>query len=689
MRQPKIDLRCGAVPRDLYVAVEADAAIEFRAADGDGQQKLRRFAGVAYTGGAMRPMGYYRPVVIDLGGLKVAAGSRPILLGHNAAEIVGHTETVQVAGSIRVDGVISGASEAARQVVEAGDNGFPWRMSVGASVERMILVDEGESVEVNGRRFTGPLLVARKATLMEISFVPLAADNATSARVAAAAAQTIEVQPMKFDTWLKARGYDPDTLDDAKRAELKSEFDADQAKPPKGAVAANPPTPPADPPADPIRAAAGADVAEYRRRQAEETQRIAKIREVCAGRHAEIEAKAIAEGWPAVQAEVEVLRADRPTGPAIHGGGPAPDREVLVAAVRMSGGDSDLLVAEAHKPEVMDRAYTLRRIGLKGLIAAACQLDGRPVPAIHAGDADWIRAGFSTTSLAGILGDSANKSLMAAYRSVDSVARVIAKKLTVNNFLTHTGYRLTGDPTLLQVGEDGELKHMKLGESSFTYRVETYGRIFGITRQMMVNDDLGAFMEVPRRIGRGAALALEKAFWTLVLANTGNFFHANNSNLITAVLASAGLGTAVQTFRKLVDADGNPIAVMPRYLVVPPELEVTADELYASTNVNTGGASTAAKQPNKNIFAGKYEPKVSPYISNASFTGQSATQWMLFGDPADVAAFGIAYLNGVENPVVEDAPLPSHILGQAWRGYIDFGVCQVDAKGAVKSTGAG
>jgi hypothetical protein len=54
-----------------------------------------------------------------------------------------------------------------------------------------------------------------------------------------------------------------------------------------------------------------------------------------------------------------------------------------------------------------------------------------------------------------------------------------------------------------------------------------------------------------------------------------------------------------------------------------------------------------------------------------------------------VAAFGIAYLNGSEVPVIEDAPLPGNVLGIGWRGYLDFGVCQVDSNGGVKSTGAG
>jgi hypothetical protein len=60
----------------------------------------------------------------------------------------------------------------------------------------------------------------------------------------------------------------------------------------------------------------------------------------------------------------------------------------------------------------------------------------------------------------------------------------------------------------------------------------------------------------------------------------------------------------------------------------------------------------------------------------------------LFGSPADVAAFGVAYLNGIENPTIESGPADFDTLGLQWRGFLDFGVCQLDPKGGVKSKGA-
>lgn len=500
---------------------------------------------------------------------------------------------------------------------------------------------------------------------------------------------------MDFTAWLQAKGFDPEELTAEQRAALEAAYDAEQAK--KDGEGKKP-----DKPAEKaLTAAAGDDAGEagkapdpagkIRQEAAAEAARIEAIGKIeLVDRHRDIQAKAIAEGWTVEKTELAILRADRPKAPAIHAGGVEAGPVVLEAALRLGGSEPGSRVEKGYKPEVLEAAYKLRRIGIKQLVEICCRAEGRPFPGYHATPTELAAAGFSTISLPGLLGVTANKVLMDAYQAVPSVARLVAKKLSANDFKTHTNYRLTGDFKLKKIAKDGRMEHATPGEDSGTFKVDTYARIFGLTRQDIQNDDLNAFTAIPQMLGRGAAIALEEAFWTLVLANTGTYFGSANKNYIsggTSVLGATGLGKAVETFRKIVDADGNPVLINPSLLLVPPELEVTADELFVSTNYNTGGSATTEKVPNRNSFAGKYRPLCSPYLSNASFTGNSATAWYLFGDPADVAAFGIGYLNGVESPIVEDAPLEADILGQGYRGYLDFGVCQIDKRGAVKSAG--
>jgi hypothetical protein len=151
------------------------------------------------------------------------------------------------------------------------------------------------------------------------------------------------------------------------------------------------------------------------------------------------------------------------------------------------------------------------------------------------------------------------------------------------------------------------------------------------------------------------------------------------------------LANAVALMFKQVDTMGYPINLVPRYVCVPPELKASADQLYRSTLVVAGQATTGgqATLPNSQTFFGLYEPAVSPYLSNSSYANHSATGWYLFGDPGDVSAFGVAYLNGQSTPTIEYGQQEPDVLGIYWRAFLDFAVCQIDPRGAVFCTGVG
>ena len=94
-----------------------------------------------------------------------------------------------------------------------------------------------------------------------------------------------------------------------------------------------------------------------------------------------------------------------------------------------------------------------------------------------------------------------------------------------------------------KVGPGGELKHGAIDEQTYTQKAETHGIMFALTRQMIIDDDLGALTDIPRQIGIGAAEAIADAVWTLLLSNPlqpdgKTFFHAC---CFTAVVASAPL----------------------------------------------------------------------------------------------------------------------------------------------------
>ncbi len=664
--------------------------IEFAATSGEASEP-RRFSMVAYTGGAMQLTGWKFPVVVDLSGLDVGRSRRPILLDHtrDVEHVMGQTDQVTVVNhQLLVAGQVLGDSAKARQVVALADRGFGWQASIGAKAHDVEFVPAGRSVIVNGGEVAGPVNIARRATLGEVSFVVLGADENTQAVIAIQAReQATEKQDMELADWVAAQGFSVDTLDERQRTSLEALYQRVSAESPVAATNASDDT---------------ASIDKLRAEIAAETARVIKIRRACAGRHDELEAKAITEGWEPSRVELEVLRATRPAAPAIQATDTAKQGRALEAAICLSAGIKASDLEKSYDAETLEAAQgrDLRGAGIHSLLYEVIQASGGHVR-LGRVDNETIRAalvadrqlnasaGFSTISLSGILSNVANKAMLAAYEAVASVVARFCAETDVNDFKQVTRYRLTGAGVFEKVGPDGELKHATLSEGSYTNRIDTYGRMLSLTRQMMINDDLGAFLQLPRIIGRMSALKREEAVFELLLSNPSSFFSTLNKNFISGadtVLSIAALTQLEQKFLDQTDSEGKPILVNPAILLVPTSLKVTSEQLMTETRVNE--TTTAGKpSPANNPHAGKFTPVATPYLNSQSIAGGSAVAWYVFANPADLAAFEIAYLRGRRVPTIESGETDFNTLGMQWRGYFDFGVGVQDFRAAAKSKG--
>ena len=286
------------------IQVEALAEVE---AGGDGTTRLPRFSMVAYTGGPMRIGGWRWPVIVDLAGMAIPSQSRPIRFGHDMQSGVGHTDAIQIDnGRLLASGMVSRDTVAAREIVTSARNGFPWQASIGASVEEFEFIKPDQKVLVNGREFLGPVNVVRKATLGEISFVDLGADGQTSANVAASATPLDQGESDMATAAGDSITRGAETLENTPANGLEAQAGVSvTATAPVGS-------------SEPTRPPEITTVQRMRAEAAAESARIAAMRRICAGRYLEIEARAIREGWDATRCELEVLRASRPTAPAVQ-----------------------------------------------------------------------------------------------------------------------------------------------------------------------------------------------------------------------------------------------------------------------------------------------------------------------------------------------------------------------------------
>jgi phage major head subunit gpT-like protein len=262
----------------------------------------------------------------------------------------------------------------------------------------------------------------------------------------------------------------------------------------------------------------------------------------------------------------------------------------------------------------------------------------------------------------------------------------------VNDFKQVTSYRLLDNMEYEELAPNGRIAHGQISEESYTRQVRTYAKMFALSRQDIINDDLSAFEDLRRRLGAGAARKFNNVFWATFMANSSFFTSARGNYIQGAATAldvnGTGLEAGIKAFRSLKTPDGKRLGGQPTILLVPPELQFIAQRLYQSTAVNPGGGSSAEREPNSNIHAGKYLPVVSNWLSDTSFTGASATAWYLLRDPEVLPAVVVSFLNGVETPTVESADADFDMLGVQFRGYHDFGVDLAEYLAGIKSKGA-
>ncbi|MFH1865334.1 MAG: Mu-like prophage major head subunit gpT family protein, partial [Candidatus Eisenbacteria bacterium] len=576
--------------------------------------------------------------------------------------------------------------------------GADWQLSIGADVVDAELVRGSRTV--NGQVHAGPFYHVRKSVLREVSVVAVGADAATRMKVAARFTLYGGAE-MEFEKWLESYEIDAAKLDEKQMAALKAAWEKGE-EPPTFETAQEKPV---QKPEKKVQASASRQdavqaVADAREHAEDairaERERVAAIQEICAGEFPRIERDAIRMGWSVEDTSQKALKAMRENRPQadVHlsvnrDKGRDFDRNTLEAALCLRTGIPDETLVKSYGEQVVELAYPNRDISIHTLFEECARLDGVPTPRTFGNDT--IRAAFSSVSLPGILNNVANKKLLKSFQAQPVIATKLCSEGELNDFKESERYRLTDVGDLEPIAPDGELKHGGLTEEKATNQLGTFGKIFSLTRQMIYNDDLGAFLKVPEGMGARAARKIDQLFFTRLLSNPNDLFstdHGNYAEGADTALSADSLGVAIQMFMDQTDADGQPINVSPKFLLVPTALKMTARELLNSIMLMAVGATDKRRIPTYNALSDEeLEVVTSPYLSNANYTGASAKAWYLFAAPSIVDTFEIGYLKGRRTPTVEQGDTDFDTLGIRFRVYFDLGVREQDHRGMTKFKG--
>lgn len=668
-------------------------ADEVQAADG-GETKLKKFSITAYTGAPMR-VGFGWPVVVDLAGMTVPAASTPILKDHDPKQIVGHTDNVDKSVKrLKLTGVVSGVGDASQEVLALGANGFPWQASIGASIDEMQFLDKGETATVNGRSVSGPLYIARKSALRETSFVAIGADAGTSGRIAANYQERNAAMDPELKAYIEGMGFDVAALSDTQVAGLKASFE--KSKPAKQTEKKT----------QSVDELLVSMQAEADRKEAIGRQFV----EACEGKTSEemAELRKVHDG--AVEGKWDTVRAQQAFQLALHQLGRGQVNIHMGSNGRrgaLTGRILEAAICQATNLKSIEDHYTDQElqaahdrfgtegIGLKEILRIAAQANGHRTEGMSLLDlqraafnlvprGSCVNANFSTIELPGVLGSSAYKSLLEGWGGGEMAWEAVTDVVSVRDFKTITQYKLSGNLKYEKVGPAGEIKHGTVSEGSYTVKADTYGKLFAITREHIINDDMNAFGQIPRELGYGANDAFNEVFWTEWLSGDGGFFAYTSSGAMSAANVLTALAAAEAKFFDMTKPNGTPLGITPNVILAPNGTWRTVRNALAS-GVVTGGSTTV---PAANSFVNEYTIARSAFLSNSAFTGYSAVKWYLCVVRPGFAPIQTAFLNGQRAPMIESASAAFDTLGIQMRGVHDFGVNLFEARAAVQGSGA-
>jgi len=296
-----------------------------------------------------------------------------------------------------------------------------------------------------------------------------------------------------------------------------------------------------------------------------------------------------------------------------------------------------------------------------------------------------ISAALSTSDFPALLANVADKSLRTGYADTPTTFTAWTGEREVTDFKPATLAMMSEAPDLLEVPELAEYQNGKLSDSASTFQVKTFGRILSVSRQALVNDDLGAFSDIPKALGQAARRLEADSVYALLSGNPAlgdgvALFHASRGNLAATGSAPsiASLDAARQAMRKQKGIAGlSFIDPMPRYIVCPLELELIFEILIADLNNPTKGTAFGPEwMKNLTVFA---DPRLSAVDPKA---------WYLAADPAQIDGIVRVYLAGEARPFLESFDETKRIDASSWKARLDFATGVIDWRGLYKNPGA-
>lgn len=331
---------------------------------------------------------------------------------------------------------------------------------------------------------------------------------------------------------------------------------------------------------------------------------------------------------------------------------------------------------DKDKANAKDNAYnamTLRELARASLVDRGISVSGQ-----NAMSMVGLAFTHSSSDFGQILIDVAHKSLLKGWETAAENFDQFTSRGTLTDFRAAKRVGLGDFGHLPQVGEGEEYTYGTIGDEGASVALATYGQLFTITRQAILNDDMHLLTKIPEKMGQAARATIAKLVFALLTGNAKAqdgkaLFDASHKNTITnAVLDLANIDKGIQMMNGFVNARGEPLAIEPEFMLLPTSMYTRGLQLIKSASVEGADANSGIINPLRDI--------VTP-VKSARLQAADEKSWYLINKEA----IEVSYLDGIDTPYMEQQQ-GFTVDGVSTKVRIDAGVNVIDYRGIVKVT---
>ncbi|EMP2040072.1 ClpP-like prohead protease/major capsid protein fusion protein [Proteus mirabilis] len=286
----------------------------------------------------------------------------------------------------------------------------------------------------------------------------------------------------------------------------------------------------------------------------------------------------------------------------------------------------------------------------------------------------------STSDFGNILLDVANKAILLGWEENDETFEKWTKKGQLSDFKTAHRVGLGAFPSLRQVREGAEYKYVTLDDKGETIALATYGELFSITRQAIINDDMNMLTDVPMKFGRAAKATVGDLVYAVLIDNEKMsdkkaLFSTDHKNMLTGGMDVETISAGRTAMRQQKEGERT-LNIRPAFMLVPTTLETQAIQVVKSGSVKGADVNANIINPVRDLAEIIAEPRLD----------EASTKDWYMASRQGSDTIEVAYLNGIDVPYIDQLEGFTSD-GVTTKVRIDAGVAPVDYRGLLKVTG--